>query len=745
MTLPVTLTAQSTAAMSQAPVHAPVQSQTENALGPLVFSDSSISSTESSLPLVTPPIVVDVPMTFDAPLMPYEYTQSQPLQSAMSRQASTTGGKRPIALAPAVPFYPDKEQLHSAWKFPLVGLNLTTTPSHDTTIGQSQDTSPPLSGVHSTFPTLDAMNNPSISPERISPRQAAIDVSSTEQARRKSRIEAWLNSPEMASPSLPIGGYSQAAANSADAAWSTLPSRWDNEDGPGSLVMRSPDSTASAPNLPITPFGSMAPLDLTIRPATSMDGSASTHDVLRSSVAARANNAEYHAMQDGVRVSGKSVTILKASRKRRLDEEEATSTATETLSSPRKTGSPLKMSKNDKTAEEPTSPTKRKGTANKLGAAFTLAPSMKKGASTPGSAAMDSKKNKSAIGNETKKRGRPRADSKESVVDCFCKNDDAEGSMVQCDTCRTWFHLQCLKIDEGDLPKEWFCFRCSGAPLPAHLQKRTNLNDYSRASIHYPSPESPMRRSASNLASPQASESHAPETPKQSLPMREPTFSQNATPKVDYKAHFHDTHLALAPSPRPSMAPVTPHQPLSQDFVPRHAYTHSLSRQYAPSTPYVGMSAGAGASATHPSYATKGMQNGFMTDNYSPRTPNVNMTAPPAANRRPMRHTRAQSSMQFVWDGLPERDDMHSNDHTAANIAKWEAMYSGFPTSLPHIPSTPPMTFMHPGHAAGFPHHDPLLPSVDPAEADRQRFLELTSTPSTNWRDMQQFSSPSWM
>ena len=57
----------------------------------------------------------------------------------------------------------------------------------------------------------------------------------------------------------------------------------------------------------------------------------------------------------------------------------------------------------------------------------------------------------------------------DGAVTCVCKQPDQDCDMVQCDSCRGWFHLHCLEIASiDDIPqdRDWFCYRCSGGPMP---------------------------------------------------------------------------------------------------------------------------------------------------------------------------------------------------------------------------------------------------------------------------------------
>ncbi|KAF9188332.1 myeloid lymphoid or mixed-lineage leukemia 5 (trithorax, ) [Haplosporangium sp. Z 767] len=53
----------------------------------------------------------------------------------------------------------------------------------------------------------------------------------------------------------------------------------------------------------------------------------------------------------------------------------------------------------------------------------------------------------------------------EGIIKCVCGTKDDEGTMVQCDECKAWLHLECLDLSEDDVPDEYFCPTCTGQPL----------------------------------------------------------------------------------------------------------------------------------------------------------------------------------------------------------------------------------------------------------------------------------------
>lgn len=76
-------------------------------------------------------------------------------------------------------------------------------------------------------------------------------------------------------------------------------------------------------------------------------------------------------------------------------------------------------------------------------------------------------------------------------VDCVCDRGDDGKPMARCEDCITWFHLECLGIPSlKQLPKEWFCYRCTGEPIPSggpSPSKRTKLHQPSTPVLYAPS------------------------------------------------------------------------------------------------------------------------------------------------------------------------------------------------------------------------------------------------------------------
>ncbi|KAG0328247.1 hypothetical protein BGZ99_005765 [Dissophora globulifera] len=55
-------------------------------------------------------------------------------------------------------------------------------------------------------------------------------------------------------------------------------------------------------------------------------------------------------------------------------------------------------------------------------------------------------------------------EDEEGVIMCVCGSKEDEGSMVQCDKCEVWLHIDCLDLSEDDIPDEYFCPPCQGIP-----------------------------------------------------------------------------------------------------------------------------------------------------------------------------------------------------------------------------------------------------------------------------------------
>lgn len=85
-------------------------------------------------------------------------------------------------------------------------------------------------------------------------------------------------------------------------------------------------------------------------------------------------------------------------------------------------------------------------------------------------AALLSKRSVRAVAARRRLHVKPFADSDGEEILCICRGKDDGRELVQCDDCRTWYHLECLGIkDIADLGREedpWYCHNCVTLRLP---------------------------------------------------------------------------------------------------------------------------------------------------------------------------------------------------------------------------------------------------------------------------------------
>lgn len=78
-------------------------------------------------------------------------------------------------------------------------------------------------------------------------------------------------------------------------------------------------------------------------------------------------------------------------------------------------------------------------------------------------AALLSKQSVRAVAARRRMRVQPIINSDGEEVLCICRGRDDGRELVQCDDCRTWYHLECLGINTAELGREedpWFCHNC---------------------------------------------------------------------------------------------------------------------------------------------------------------------------------------------------------------------------------------------------------------------------------------------
>lgn len=85
-------------------------------------------------------------------------------------------------------------------------------------------------------------------------------------------------------------------------------------------------------------------------------------------------------------------------------------------------------------------------------------------------AALLSKRSVRAVAARRRLHVKPFADGDGEEILCICRGRDDGRELVQCDDCRTWYHLECLGIkDIADLGREedpWYCHNCVTLRLP---------------------------------------------------------------------------------------------------------------------------------------------------------------------------------------------------------------------------------------------------------------------------------------
>ncbi|KAI0262476.1 hypothetical protein BC834DRAFT_389859 [Gloeopeniophorella convolvens] len=146
-------------------------------------------------------------------------------------------------------------------------------------------------------------------------------------------------------------------------------------------------------------------------------------------------------------------------------------------------------------------------------------------------AALLSKQSVRALAQRRRSRAQP--SGAEGEVLCICRGRDDGRELVQCDDCRTWYHLECLGIEDTDLGREedpWYCHNCmtlmngaaSSEPIfapalaeedPPHRRRRDPLffstlqespagGDWP-IPLHGPGPSTPKAKAARRRAAPE--------------------------------------------------------------------------------------------------------------------------------------------------------------------------------------------------------------------------------------------------
>lgn len=313
------------------------------------------------------------------------------------------------------PTYPEKERFQSSWKFPAgMGLNLHTSgQSVPGSVSGGTASSSPSSVITSSFPSMHSLNASIVNVMNVNNAQlnslasspvvrSPVEAVSQDMSRRQSRIQAWLDSPDLQDE------------EDISPSWSSLPSR--HEDA---------DSTSAPPTASSSGGFSISPASIMTRTMSEIQHPSAATD------------EEYEEIEV-MRASGKSIRPLKISKKRRLlghDDEE------------KKDG----LSTKDKTAIKAG-----------LGMPFQAMASSRPGSpsndgASPGKRVRSNNNNEDPMGANGRK-GR-RTKKKGSNI-CSCGTGDDGKAMILCDECAHWFHLACVGVDEDDIPERWLCTPC---------------------------------------------------------------------------------------------------------------------------------------------------------------------------------------------------------------------------------------------------------------------------------------------
>jgi hypothetical protein len=188
-------------------------------------------------------------------------------------------------------------------------------------------------------------------------------------------------------------------------------------------------------------------------------------------------------------------------------------------------------------------------------------------------AALLSKQSVRALAARRRLRMQSSADGDEEDILCICRGRDDGRELVQCDDCRTWYHLECLGIrDIAELGREedpWYCHNCvtlmndlpvsepTFAPVEEEnsprrrrdplffeaLQESPTTGSDWRIPLHGPSPTTPKTNRARGTAEVSSRSSfgsrNGPHTPRNSSASTE-RVRVYTTPSADERIFHHD-------------------------------------------------------------------------------------------------------------------------------------------------------------------------------------------------------------
>lgn len=169
--------------------------------------------------------------------------------------------------------------------------------------------------------------------------------------------------------------------------------------------------------------------------------------------------------------------------------------------------------------------------------------------------------------------GKGKAPARASDEHCFCGRGDDGEPMISCDSCQTWYHLECVHLSPRKTPRHWTCSRCGddGATPTTAPSKRQRVT----------------------------SEPRTPTIPQE--PVLVETVMSPRTRENFYRTAVE--HVVLAPSPQsspvrrfvprspipPYTTPATPSQATyysRADYSPRSPLLHKMPRSRATSGVY---------------------------------------------------------------------------------------------------------------------------------------------------------------
>ncbi|KAJ4485381.1 hypothetical protein J3R30DRAFT_3439093 [Lentinula aciculospora] len=149
--------------------------------------------------------------------------------------------------------------------------------------------------------------------------------------------------------------------------------------------------------------------------------------------------------------------------------------------------------------------------------------------------------------------------SEEDEILCVCHGVDDGRDLVQCDYCKTWYHLDCIGIDDiselGPPEDQWFCYRCeSASDSPPSIEAVVSIPD--TEPIFAPTDETPRRQADNQFFHPPV-----PESPTQSWSLSGPHI-----PKTPTRGFATNSEFGSGFSSSSSHFPSSRHGPVT----PRH-------------------------------------------------------------------------------------------------------------------------------------------------------------------------------